>query len=236
MGQKMTSSVSPTVFVIDDNEDFRIALVDLLRAMNVATQSFGSARQFLDRPLPDGPGCILLDIRMPDLSGLDLQDHLERIGSKIPIIFITGHGDIPMTVRALKAGASDFIEKPFHEETLIEAVTTAIARSVDDRKNAFEVEEAKMLAATLTPREREVMAVVCTGLMNKQIAHTLGIQEITVKIHRGNVMRKMQVRSVAELIRRTDLLAQFSSNDSETKNPSAKDDERGLMPSEQLAH
>ncbi|MDR6632640.1 FixJ family two-component response regulator [Phyllobacterium sp. 1468] len=206
---KPSVTSDPTIFVIDDNEDFRVALVALLSSMNMLTKSFESARQFLAQPVHDGPGCILLDVRMPGLSGLDLQDQLERIGSRIPIIFITGHGDIPMTVRALKAGASDFIEKPFREQALLDAVTTALARSEESRKSASEVEVARALAATLTPREREVMAVVCKGLMNKQIAYALGIQEITVKIHRGNVMRKMQVRSVAELIRRSDLLTQL---------------------------
>lgn len=196
----------PTIFVIDDDDDFRVGLVDLLASMDMRAVAFSSAREFLDGPRVRAAGCILLDVEMPGVNGLDLQAHLESIGCIMPIIFLTGHGDIPMTVRALKAGASDFLEKPFREQALIDAVTTALARSENARRSASEAEQASRLAATLTPREREVMHVVCRGLMNKQIAFELGISEITVKIHRGNVMKKMHVRSVPELIRLADLL------------------------------
>jgi FixJ family two-component response regulator len=196
----------PTIFVIDDDDDFRTGLVDLLASMDMRTLAFSSAREFLNGPRIHAAGCILLDVEMPGLNGLDLQAHLESVGCIMPIIFLTGHGDIPMTVRALKAGASDFLEKPFHEQALINAVTAALARSEKVRKDASEAKQARQLAETLTPREREVMYVVCRGLMNKQIAFELGISEITVKIHRGNVMKKMQVRSVPELIRLADLL------------------------------
>lgn len=205
---KSLQAASPTIFVIDDDDEFRVGIVDLLQSLDMKTRAFGSARQFLDEPFTEGLGCILLDVRMPGLSGLELQEYLESQGRRVPIIFITGHGDVPIAVRALKAGASDFIEKPFREQVLLDAISIAITRSTEERKTASEAEEARALASTLTPREREVMAVVCTGLMNKQIAYELGISEVTVKIHRGNVMKKMQVRSVAELIRRTDLIAQ----------------------------
>lgn len=201
------SDIDPTIFVIDDDDEFRTGIVDLLQSLNMKTRSFGSARQFLEEPFIDGPGCILLDLRMPGLSGLELQEHLERQGRKVPIIFITGHGDVPVAVQALKAGASDFIEKPFRENVLLDAIAIALTRSAEDVRTASEADDVRALVATLTPREREVMMVVCRGLMNKQIAYELGISEVTVKIHRGNVMRKMQVRSVAELIRRTDLIA-----------------------------
>ncbi len=199
--------VEPTIFIIDDDDEFRIGIVDLLQSLDKKTRSYGSAKEFLDDAPIDGPGCILLDLRMPGLSGLELQEHLERQGRKLPIIFITGHGDVPVAVQALKAGASDFIEKPFREKVLLDAISVALARSAEDVKSSSEADEVRALVATLTPREREVMAVVCRGLMNKQIAYELGISEVTVKIHRGNVMRKMQVRSVAELIRRTDLIS-----------------------------
>lgn len=202
------ADLRPTIFVIDDDDEFRIGIVDLLHSLNMKTRAYGSARQFLDEPVTEGAGCILLDLRMPGLSGLELQEHLERLGRKVPIIFITGHGDVPVAVQALKAGASDFIEKPFRENVLLNAISIALARSAEEIKSASEADDVRALAATLTPREREVMMVVCRGLMNKQIAYELGISEVTVKIHRGNVMRKMQVRSVAELIRRTDLIGQ----------------------------
>ncbi len=202
------ADLDPTIFVIDDDDEFRTGIVDLLQSLDMKTRSYGSAREFLEGPFIDGPGCILLDLRMPGLSGLELQEHLERQGRKVPIIFITGHGDVPVAVQALKAGASDFIEKPFRENVLLDAISVALARSAEDVKTASEADEVRALVATLTPREREVMVVVCRGLMNKQIAYELGISEVTVKIHRGNVMRKMKVRSVAELIRRTDLIGQ----------------------------
>lgn len=196
----------PTIFVIDDDDDFRVGLVDLLSSMDMSAVAFSSAQAFLEGPPMHAAGCILLDVEMPGFSGLDLQAHLESVGCVMPIVFLTGHGSIPMTVRALKAGASDFLEKPFHEQALIDAVTTALARGENARRNASEAGLARRLAATLTPREREVMHVVCRGLMNKQIAYELGISEITVKIHRGNVMKKMQVRSVPDLIRLAGLL------------------------------
>ncbi|MFS2150696.1 response regulator transcription factor [Rhizobium sp. Rhizsp42] len=199
---------SATIFVIDDDDEFRTGIVDLLQSLDMKTRAYGSAKAFLDEGHIEGPACILLDLRMPGLSGLELQQHLDRQGRKIPIIFITGHGDVPVAVQALKAGASDFIEKPFREDVLLGAISIALTKSAEEVKSASEADEVRALAATLTPREREVMTVVCKGLMNKQIAYELGISEVTVKIHRGNVMKKMKVRSVAELIRRTDLIVE----------------------------
>ncbi|MGO4125676.1 response regulator transcription factor [Inquilinus sp. YAF38] len=197
---------TPLVIVVDDDEGIREALTDLLRSVGVETKSFGSTRELLDAAPTDRPGCLILDVRLPGISGLDLQAQLARNGNTRPIIFMTGHGDIPMSVRAMKAGATDFLTKPFRDQDMLDAVAAAIDKDMAQRRDAAAAKEVAALAATLTPRETEVMAAVVKGLMNKQIAGLLGISEITVKLHRGNVMRKMAVRSVADLVRKAELL------------------------------
>jgi FixJ family two-component response regulator len=197
---------TPLVIVVDDDEGIREALTDLLRSVGIETKSFGSTRELLDAAPSDRPGCLILDVRLPGISGLDLQAQLARNGNTRPIIFMTGHGDIPMSVRAMKAGATDFLTKPFRDQDMLDAVAAAIDKDMAQRRDAAAAKEVAALAATLTPRETEVMAAVVKGLMNKQIAGLLGISEITVKLHRGNVMRKMAVRSVADLVRKAELL------------------------------
>jgi FixJ family two-component response regulator len=196
----------PIVFIIDDDLSVRRALTNLFQSVGLQVEAFGSAPEMLQTKLPDVASCLVLDIRLPGLSGLDLQNELAKAGVHIPIIFITGHGDIPMTVRAMKGGAVDFLTKPFRDQDLLDAVVKAIEQ---DRKRR-EVEKAlanvQSLFDALTPREREVLALVASGLMNKQIAAELGLAEITVKIHRGHIMKKMGARSLADLIRMAETL------------------------------
>jgi FixJ family two-component response regulator len=199
--------LAPIVLVVDDDISIREALVDLLQSVRIDVSAFDSPAALLAGANLNRPGCILLDVRLPGLSGLDFQGQLERMGSRMPIVFMTGFGDIPMSVRAMKAGAVDFLVKPFRDQDLLDAVSTAIERDAVQRRESAESDAVVTLAEALTPREREVMVAVCKGLMNKQIAYDLGISEITVKLHRGNVMRKMDVRSVADLVRRAELLA-----------------------------
>ncbi|WP_343712190.1 response regulator transcription factor [Inquilinus sp.] len=203
---KPAAAERPLVLIVDDDEAIREALTDLLRSVGIEAKSFGSTRELLEAAPTDRPGCLILDVRLPGLSGLDLQAQLQRSGNTRPIIFMTGHGDIPMSVRAMKAGALDFLTKPFRDQDMLDAVTAAIDQDRAQRQDAAAAKQAAALAATLTPREAEVMAAVVKGLMNKQIAGQLGISEITVKLHRGNVMRKMEVRSVADLVRKAELL------------------------------
>ncbi|MCQ1571418.1 response regulator transcription factor [Neorhizobium galegae] len=196
----------PVVHILDDDESMREALTDLLQSMQISSRAFATTQAFLESYRRDQPGCILLDVRLPGVSGLDFQGHLERLGNHMPIIFMTGFGDIPMSVRAMKAGAVDFLTKPFRDQDILDAVTVALDKDAQRRRESAASDAVAALAATLTPREREVMAAVVQGLMNKQIAFNLGISEITVKLHRGNVMRKMDARSVADLVRKTELL------------------------------
>lgn len=191
---------SPTVFVVDDDDRVRRAVRRLLESVGLAVRTFASVAEFLEEYQPSAPGCIVLDVRMPGLSGLDLQAMLLERQISIPVIFVTGHGTIPMSVRAMKAGAVDFIEKPFDDQTLLEAIRTALER--DERQRASESERADVLRrlALLTPREREVFERVIAGRLNKQIAAELGTSEQTVKIHRGRVMAKMGADSVAQLV------------------------------------
>jgi len=198
----------PVVFIVDDDLSIREALTDLFRSMRFDAEAFESAAAFLEAADINRPGCILLDVRLPGVSGLDFQTQLERVGSKMPIIFMTGFGDIPMSVRAMKAGAVDFLTKPFRDQDILDAVTAAMERDAARRRQSAQCEAVASLAGRLTPREREVMEAVVKGLMNKQIAHELGISEVTVKLHRGNVMRKMEVRSVAELVRKAEMLGE----------------------------
>ncbi|WP_312321076.1 response regulator transcription factor [Stenotrophomonas sp.] len=199
---------SPTslAVVVDDDPAVRAALDSLLRSIGLQTQVLGSPAELLQAALPDVPGCIVLDVRLPGISGLDLQDQLAAQGIHLPIVFMTGHGDIPMTVRAMKAGAVDFLSKPFRDQDMLDAVSAAIERDRQRRQQSAARDSLDSRYATLTPREREVMAHVVAGLMNKQVAGVLNLSEITVKIHRGNVMRKMGVRSLADLVRHAEAL------------------------------
>jgi FixJ family two-component response regulator len=196
----------PVVFVVDDDASLREALGSLLRSVGLQVDVFGSATEFLASKLPDVTSCLVLDVRLPGLSGLDFQSELVKANVQIPIIFITGHGDIPMSVRAMKAGAVEFLTKPFRDQDLLDAVQVALERDRFRRQDTKSVANLRPKFETLTPREQEVMALVTAGLMNKQIAAQIGVAEITVKIHRGNVMRKMAARSLADLVRMADIL------------------------------
>ncbi|MCK1477692.1 response regulator transcription factor [Bradyrhizobium sp. 197] len=199
-------SLNSVVIIVDDDAGIRASLDSLFRSVGLETRLFGSPAELLGGSLPDGPGCIVLDIRLPGVSGLDLQSHLVRQGISYPIIFMTGHGDIPMSVRAMKAGAIDFLSKPFRDQDMLDAVTAALERDAQHRTEAATKEDIRAQYETLTAREREVMGHVTAGLMNKQVAALIGLSEITVKIHRGNVMRKMGVRSFADLVRKAEAL------------------------------
>jgi len=196
----------PIVFVIDDDASMRRALTNLFESVGLRVEVFGSAPEMLQSKLPDVAGCLVLDIRLPGLSGLDFQTELAKANIHIPIIFMTGHGDIPMTVRAMKGGAVDFLTKPFRDQDMLDAVVTAIERDRKRREAEKIVADLKALFETLTSREREVLALVASGLMNKQIAAELGLAEITVKIHRGHIMKKMGARSMADLVRKAETL------------------------------
>lgn len=197
----MTDPAAPLVIVVDDDRAVREALDSLLRSVGLATRLFGSSADLLTEPLPPQTACIVLDVRLPGLSGLDFQDQLGRGGNAPPIVFMTGHGDIPMTVRAMKAGAVDFLAKPFRDQEMLDAVSIAIERSRVQQMESAALADLRALYGTLTAREREVMGYVVTGLMNKQVAGILGLSEITVKIHRGSMMRKMGVHTLADLVR-----------------------------------
>jgi len=195
------NTVTETVFVVDDDLSVREALSSLIRSVGFHVQTFSSAVEFLQQPRPAGVSCLVLDVRMPGLSGLDLQGEFAKSGDPIPIIFITGHGDIPMAVRAIKAGAVEFLAKPFRDDDLLEAIRHALERDRAGRSEAAELDEIRRKYATLTGREREVIALMVKGMLNKQAAAELGVAEITVKVHRHNIMQKMKVRSLPDLVR-----------------------------------
>ena len=194
------------VFVIDDDPSMRKALTNLFRSVGLRAEVFGSAREWLESKLPEVASCLVLDIRLPGPSGLDFQAELAKANIQIPIIFMTGHGDIPMTVKAMKAGAIDFLTKPFRDQDMLDAVAVAIERDRTRRREEKIVAELRAVFETLTTRERDVLALVASGLMNKQIAAEIGLAEITVKIHRGHLMRKMGARSLADLVRMAEML------------------------------
>lgn len=197
----VTSEDAPFVLIVDDDVEVRTAIGELMASVGIEAATYGSTRDLLEAPLPDRAGCLILDVRMPGSSGLDLQQQLAAAGVMKPIIFLTGHGDIPMSVQAMKAGAIDFLTKPVRDQTLLDAVVAGIEQDKAQRASARVVQFHVDRFAKLTPRESQVMREVARGRLNKQIAYDLGISEITVKLHRSNVMKKMQAASVGELIR-----------------------------------
>jgi FixJ family two-component response regulator len=205
----MKAADIPTVFIVDDDLSMRRAIQDLVESVGLLAESFATGGEFLRRGRTTSPSCLVLDVRLPQMSGLDFQSRLAETGTQIPIIFITAHGDVPMSVKALKAGAVEFLTKPFRDQDLLDAIQQALQRDRAAREQQAEILDVHEHYKTLTPREREVMALVVSGLLNKQIAAEIGASEATVKIHRGNMMQKMQVGSLIELVRIADKLRIF---------------------------
>jgi FixJ family two-component response regulator len=208
------------VYVVDDDSSVREAIKSLIRSVGLRVETFGTAQEFLKSARPDAPGCVVLDVRLPGLSGLDLQRELAANGINLPVIFITGHGDIPMSVRAMKAGALEFLTKPFRDQDLLDAIQQALERDRGARQQRSETAELRERFDSLTAREREVMGLVVSGLLNKQIAGELGTSEVTIKIHRSQVMKKMGAGSLAELVRMTEKLGIPAAKDQPTHTKS----------------
>lgn len=197
---------TPIVHIIDDDASLRGALDSLFRSTGLATRQYEAVAVFMDATPPDAPGCLVLDVRMPGMSGLEFQQKLQELGVHLPAVIMTGHGDIPMSVRAMKAGAVDFLAKPFRDQEMLDAVAAALARDAARRAEDGKADALKVAYATLSPRERQVMALVTAGKMNKQVAGELSLSEITVKIHRGSAMRKMGAKTLADLVRMAEAL------------------------------
>jgi FixJ family two-component response regulator len=202
----VTPADDATVFVIDDDARMRAAMERLLKSIGLRVESFAAPKDFLVRKLPDGPSCLVLDVRLPGMSGLDVPSKLAEAGVQIPVIFVTGHGDIPMTVKAMKSGAVEFLTKPFRDQDLVDAIYQALEREREIRQQQHDIQELKVRYETLTAREREVMGLLVSGMMTKQIASRLGTSEITAQVHRGQVMHKMQANSPVELGRMAERL------------------------------
>ena len=197
----------PIAYVIDDDAGLRDGISNLLRSVDIAVEAYGSTKEFLDGRRPDAAGCLVLDVRLPGMSGLEFHSELGKLGIDLPVVFITAHADVPMGVQAMKAGAIEFLCKPFREQDLLDAVRTAINKNLEHRAKLSSLIIIQQRHESLTPREVEVMALIVSGMMNKQIAAKLGLSEITIKVHRASLIRKMNVKSLAELVRQADALA-----------------------------